>query len=340
MIPRRCSEIFLTSSSKRQSIALIPYHWILIALILSSCGDPDGKHKPITEQFLSPAQTNGADAIGYSEVQTIFSQRCTPCHSFYNSYEEVADVVFGGEESLMYKYVVKKQPREMPPPQSRQSQMMTGDERQLIAQWIEAGAPEESKSADSQAPDAVDRDRSQPPEEMGISRQFQVLSLCWSCHGADGISKQGGLPHLAGLSADYIKQELDKYRNEERMDLTLQRMNQIAQDLSADEVEFLASYFSYFPVPSVPVPEGEDMAPSMVRKSLDLMADQACMACHSPDADVEAPNIIGQNRLYLESQLFAFKKSERPSVAMETVAKSLSDDEIRLLSRWLAIGAQ
>ncbi len=64
---------------------------------------------------------------------------------------------------------------------------------------------------------------------------------------------------------------------------------------------------------------------------------QACRACHGLDGIATmpmAPNIAGNNELYLRNQLEAFRSGKRTNEMMSVVAKGLSDQDIADLAAW------
>ena len=66
---------------------------------------------------------------------------------------------------------------------------------------------------------------------------------------------------------------------------------------------------------------------------------QACVPCHGAlglSAVPDAPNLAGQPRLYLVSQLKAFRGGKRQHEVMSVIAKPLTDDDIELLAGWFS----
>ena len=63
----------------------------------------------------------------------------------------------------------------------------------------------------------------------------------------------------------------------------------------------------------------------------------ACQLCHGIDGLAKvpmAPNLAGENEMYLEAQLKAFRSGKRTNEIMSVVAKQLSDDDIANLAAW------
>lgn len=64
-----------------------------------------------------------------------------------------------------------------------------------------------------------------------------------------------------------------------------------------------------------------------------------CQTCHGIDGIAKipiAPHIAGENQIYLETQLKAFRSGKREHEIMSVIAKNLSDEDISDLSAWYA----
>jgi cytochrome c5 len=67
-------------------------------------------------------------------------------------------------------------------------------------------------------------------------------AACFACHGADGISRIPGTPHLAGQERAYLESALRGYRDgQQRQNPT---MNAMAKPLSDRDISNVAAYFS------------------------------------------------------------------------------------------------
>jgi len=66
---------------------------------------------------------------------------------------------------------------------------------------------------------------------------------------------------------------------------------------------------------------------------------QACATCHGPlgvSVAPDAPNLAGQPRIYLATQLRAFRSGKRLHEVMNVIARPLTDEDIEQLSEWYA----
>ncbi|MFA7096628.1 MAG: cytochrome c [Gammaproteobacteria bacterium] len=71
----------------------------------------------------------------------------------------------------------------------------------------------------------------------------------------------------------------------------------------------------------------------------DLAAEKAkaCAACHGANGISTSPlfpHLAGQPAIYLAKQLQAFRSGERRNEMMDIIARSLSDEDIRILSEY------
>lgn len=77
----------------------------------------------------------------------------------------------------------------------------------------------------------------QPDYEPGK----HVSAYCISCHGMQGRTVNEEWPNIAGQGAAYIAQQLRAYRSGQRQALP---MNSVAEDLSDQQIEDVATYYS------------------------------------------------------------------------------------------------
>lgn len=66
---------------------------------------------------------------------------------------------------------------------------------------------------------------------------------------------------------------------------------------------------------------------------------KACRACHGIDGIARipiAPHIAGESRIYLQTQLKAFRSGKRENEIMSVITKKLSDEDIADLAAWYA----
>jgi len=66
-------------------------------------------------------------------------------------------------------------------------------------------------------------------------------SVCGVCHGVDGLAKIPEAPNLAGQSENYLIEQITAFKSGERKN---EMMSVVVQDLSPDDIENLAAYYS------------------------------------------------------------------------------------------------
>ena len=69
----------------------------------------------------------------------------------------------------------------------------------------------------------------------------KATGVCASCHGPLGISASDGFPNLAGQKAAYLQSALKSYQDGSRK---APIMNNMATNLTSQDIENLAAYFS------------------------------------------------------------------------------------------------
>lgn len=169
---------------------------------------------------------------------------------------------------------------------------------------------------------------------------------CQECHGVDGHGighsngSEGRFPKLAGQAPDYILKQIRDFRSGARKHDVMTMMARSVEDA---DVADIAAYFA-----SRPPMKGDGSGANPVAEALYQKGDSergiaACVSCHGPAgkglAGVAGPVIGGQEWRYLEKQFLDWRTGERsnsPGGAMNQVAKSLSDAEIRALSDYLS----
>lgn len=164
---------------------------------------------------------------------------------------------------------------------------------------------------------------------------------CGYCHEYDGNSLMPSYPRLAGQTSEYISKQLRDFRAGKRHG----QMQATAELLSDQDIQIVAEYFSLQPV----IVRKLEKLPTMQTKVAEQLVQQgdgernipACVSCH--DKNVEGkktfPRLAGQHQVYLFEQLLAFKTGERANddqQQMQQISRALTEQEIRLLARYLA----
>ncbi|MGU7771788.1 c-type cytochrome [Burkholderia sp. MR1-5-21] len=162
----------------------------------------------------------------------------------------------------------------------------------------------------------------------------QPQETCFFCHGARGQSLNSWYPALSGQPEPYIAAQLRAFASERRRN---PYMGPLARDLDDGQIKVLAAYFAR----QTPT-RNEDVAvdAALAKRGMAVIQTRSCQACHGETllGKDQVPRLAGQGEAYLASQLAAFKTGERhdPTGAMNGVAATLSDDDVRAVARYLA----
>ncbi len=180
------------------------------------------------------------------------------------------------------------------------------------------------------------------------SRGAEAAATCTSCHQPDGSgsnNEQGQpWPQLAGLNAGYIAKQLHDFQSGQRESAT---MKTFADMLSDQQILDVARYYSEM---TPQQGEGGNNASESARQRGQKLAQRgdwskyvvSCKSCHGPDnqgAGTVFPGIAGQHARYIVMQLEAWQSGSRkndPQDLMGTIARRLSDEDIRAVAAWLA----
>jgi len=148
---------------------------------------------------------------------------------------------------------------------------------------------------------------------------------CAACHGADGVSTNPEWPNLAGQNANYLALQIKAFRDGERSN---PMMNSIVAGLTDEDVRVLSNW--YADLDTAVSASGDE---ELVSKGENLSG--YCKACHgmegSPVAN-EWPVLAGQQALYLQRQLAAFKDGTRSSSFMAAAVSQLGEQEFAALA--------
>jgi sulfide dehydrogenase cytochrome subunit len=73
-----------------------------------------------------------------------------------------------------------------------------------------------------------------------LSRSAMLSASCEGCHGTDGRSP-GAIPSIAGKSAEYLREALERYRSGEIQGTV---MNRHVKGYTEEEIRLISEYFS------------------------------------------------------------------------------------------------
>jgi cytochrome c553 len=134
--------------------------------------------------------------------------------------------------------------------------------------------------------------------------------VCIACHGATGAGARPEIPHLAGQNQTYLIAQMKALRRTGqdavnpsapglRADVV---MGHQAAALSDADIDDIAAYYSSRSCVSVKTGDARPL-PALV---------QRCVSCHGPagrSTTPTVPRLAGQQEIYLQNQLMAFRES-------------------------------
>lgn len=171
---------------------------------------------------------------------------------------------------------------------------------------------------------------------------------CVACHGADGNSMIAMNPKLAGQHAKYLEKQMNDFKLATQTAGKEGRSNAVmggmVANLSEQDIADIAAYFSDQKAKDGAAPEDVVAKASKLYKGGDMERGiTACIACHGPRGNGTSlsgfPDISGQHADYTKSQLEQFRSGKRINDAngmMRDIAKRLTDEDIEILSQYLA----
>lgn len=144
----------------------------------------------------------------------------------------------------------------------------------------------------------------------------QFANDCVKCHGATGSGDESGTPNLAGQDVKYLSAMIKAYRDKVREH---DAMHKALGGLKDREIEKIAVFFA--------AEQPAQIAFTPPEPIVDLA--QKCDRCHSlssPNPEMPAPKLNGQNRGYLIKAMTAYRDGDRGSSAMHKISAGLYFD--------------
>jgi cytochrome c553 len=165
------------------------------------------------------------------------------------------------------------------------------------------------------------------------------LPACVSCHGAAGNSTIAANPKLAAQIAPYVYKQLVDFTTPNRNNPIMTPYSKLLKD---DEKKDIAAYLSG-QVAKQGAAKNKDiveLGKKIYRGGIAGTGVAACASCHGANGNgipAQFPRIAGQHQDYTVAQLQAFKGGARKnSIQMSTLAKRMSDDEMKAVADYIA----
>ncbi len=188
------------------------------------------------------------------------------------------------------------------------------------------------------------------PVRGDATAEATKAAVCVACHGPNGNAIVPAFPKLAGQRAEYIHDELLKFKRGTRPDSP---MTALAMPLSDEDIGNLAVYFAAQTRQASPQP-APDTAVLSRGEALYAHGEPErgappCQGCHGADASGPAagpdhyrawPSLRGQNGEYLVQRLKNYRDGKLADSSndfvMHGVARTLDDASIQALAAYLS----
>ena len=162
-------------------------------------------------------------------------------------------------------------------------------------------------------------------------------TTCARCHGANGISRIKGIPHLAGQRPGYLHLELRAYQTGARGN---DMMDGAVKFLSDDALVKVAAYYASLD----PVRPGADSAKAAPARVDPVQAGKAaaetCGGCHGQTGVSKTPgtpSLVGLDPKYIVASMKAYKGGQRKNDVMKTFAAMVTDADLNNIALYYAL---
>lgn len=165
------------------------------------------------------------------------------------------------------------------------------------------------------------------------------IPACVTCHGAAGNSTMAANPKLSGQNPAYLYKQLVDFTTPARVNPI---MTPYAKALTDAEKHDLAAFLGTQPGKQGAAKNKDtvELGRKIWRGGIADKGVAACASCHGAAGagiPIQYPRLAGQQQDYTLAQLVAFKDNKRSnSVQMTTLAKRLSDDEMKAVADYIA----
>jgi cytochrome c553 len=206
----------------------------------------------------------------------------------------------------------------------------------LMAVAATASASEEKKPAHAEA---IKADPAKGATLFADGDAARGLPACVSCHGAAGNSTISVNPKLAGQHEGYLYKQLVNFTTADRNQAV---MSTYAKMLTEDEKHNIAAYLATQQQKPGAAKNKDtvELGKKIYRGGIAEKNVPACASCHGASGagiPVQYPRIGGQHQDYTAAQLALFKTNGRKNgPAMVTIAKRMSDEEMKAVSDYVA----
>jgi|ThiBiot_300_plan_2_1041538.scaffolds.fasta_scaffold14240_3 cytochrome c553 len=160
-----------------------------------------------------------------------------------------------------------------------------------------------------------------------------LAQVCAGCHGEKGIPVDKTTPVIWGQKRDYILNQLYDFKVGRRAN---DLMTPVAQSLSKEDMQALATHFSKMAWPDLPqtTPSADD-----AKTAREVLNSVNCRGCHQAnyEGDTVRPRIAGQQDEYLLKTMNDFRNGDRKTyIGMTALMKSVHEEALKPVAEYLA----
>lgn len=192
--------------------------------------------------------------------------------------------------------------------------------------------------------------------DIDVEKAKEIYGPCAACHGQFGAGgKRGEYPRIAGQHARYTYEQLKNFQSQHRLNLPMFPYTK-ERELPDEDMKLVAEWLATVELPTqMPTFKGDEDALTrlnMVEKVMivpraegDIEAggkvyQEHCGGCHGRQGKGRGlfPMLAGQYTSYLQKQIDAYLRAERPhedEVAKEGILYQLKPDDIRNILAYL-----
>jgi cytochrome c553 len=169
----------------------------------------------------------------------------------------------------------------------------------------------------------------------------KIAIICFGCHGRTGNSTNPEYPILAEQGAPYLIKQLLNFKNGLRKE---QHMSSMVEAITKSDIPHLAAYFSQQTRKAVNITKkNTETGKKIFNSGIQSKGIPACATCHGIKGrgliPAKFPSLAGQHADYIKKALNDFRNNIRhndPQKMMRNIAKNLSNDEIRTISKYIS----
>ena len=196
-------------------------------------------------------------------------------------------------------------------------------------------------SADAQptkiAPDGQDDLRAVYANAADVADGKRIAEgTCAGCHGANGISRIQGVPHLAGQRPAYLYLELRAYQSGARADSA---MSNTVKPLNDSALVKAAAYYASLG-PAQPMATGKPAPAKLDPMQAGKTATAGCAGCHG-EAGISktpgTPSLVGLDPKYLVAAMKAYKSGQRKNDLMKSMMGAVADSDLDNIALYYAL---